>query len=159
MNVAKVQTDLLTSWVKAEEKGEAVRKCFIIDKKKDVVFITDGYAGYFIPQHLLFLDTKKMRELSQFPIELPGNSDEYRLEWRGTEKIINYNQKVKVLEGSSWETYVDPKYLRNFDLKATTFYQAKPKGIVVAYEKQNDKDVLVGIVCPIYQINTNKNNL
>lgn len=150
MNYTKIQTELLKDWVKAKQKGKNTSYYFITDQAKGQVFITDGYAGYFIPQDLLLLDTKKMKQLSKLPFDTTGNFDDYRLEWNGKEQVINNKLRAAVLECSKWETYVDTKYLHNFDLKVTTFYQApKTHSPVFAYEKQKGEDVLVGIILPI----------
>lgn len=129
-----------------------------LDPDKTMI-IPHGEVGYVLTNVDMRVDLIGVQITSSFDNELSGLEEKTELKPTDVYRIGGKVQKFLYGGNEDCPVFIDTKLLANFD--NPTLYQGRyaPLGVVTIaeYDRIMDKEVIVGLVCPV-RIDDNKTN-
>lgn len=124
MKIEKFMCDVTKALVK--EKRVHFMHC-----GNDVLISTDGHFGMILPENLNIFNHEIRGNF-----EIPTDWKEYEIHWTMTSKYIG-KTLCRVFMNGTWDTLIDEKFLKYFDMRVAQFYQFSETGAVFVRESEN----------------------
>lgn len=121
MKIEKFMCDVTKALVKE-------KRVYFMHCGKDVFISADGYFGMILPKELNIFN-----HAIRGNFEIPEDWKEREIHWTMTSKYIG-KTLCRVFKNGTWDTLIDEKFLKYFDMRVAQFYQTDENTCVFVVE-------------------------
>lgn len=134
MKLEKFMCDVTKALVKEE-------RVHFLHCENEVFISPNGYFGMIIPEKLNIFNHDIRGNF-----EIPTDWKDHEINWTMTSKYIG-KKICRVFKNEIWDTLIDEKYLKYFDMHAAQFYQTSEFGAVFVRETTD----VCGVIMPVQE--------